>query len=55
MRNLILHMIISTDGFISTGARDVNPAAHWSEEIQAHYSDLFDRAERCPGSQLGAR
>jgi dihydrofolate reductase len=44
MRKLILHMIISTDGFISTGVRDVNPAAHWSEEIQDHYSDLFDRA-----------
>ena len=44
MRKLILHMIISTDGFISTGVRDVNPAAHWSEEIQDHYSDLFNRA-----------
>jgi dihydrofolate reductase len=44
MRKLILHMIISTDGFISTGVRDVNPAARWSEEIQDHYSDLFDRA-----------
>ncbi len=44
MRRLVLHMIISTDGFISTGNRDVNPAAHWSEEIQDHYTDLFDRA-----------
>ena len=44
MRKLILHMIISTDGFISTGARDVNPASHWSEEIQDHYTDLFNRA-----------
>jgi len=43
MRKLILHMIISTDGFISTGVRDVNPAAHWSEEIQDHYSGLFNR------------
>jgi dihydrofolate reductase len=44
MRKLILHMIISTDGFISTGVRDVNPASHWTEEIQDHYSDLFNRA-----------
>ncbi len=44
MRKLTLHMIISTDGFISTGVRDVNPAARWSEEIQDHYTDLFDRA-----------
>jgi dihydrofolate reductase len=44
MRKLILHMIISTDGFISTGDRDVNPAAHWSEEVQDHYTELFDRA-----------
>jgi dihydrofolate reductase len=44
MRKLILHLIISTDGFISTEAGDVNPAAHWSEEIQEHYTDLFDRA-----------
>jgi dihydrofolate reductase len=44
MRKLILHLIISTDGFISTEAGDVNPAAHWSEEIQDHYTDLFDRA-----------
>lgn len=44
MRKLILHMIISTDGFISTGVRDVNPAAHGSEKIQDRYSDLFNRA-----------
>ena len=44
MRKLILHMIISTDGFVSTEDGNVNPAAHWSEEIQRHYTDLFDRA-----------
>lgn len=44
MRNLTLHMIISTDGFISTQSGIVNPAAHWSEELQRHYTDLFDRA-----------
>ena len=44
MRKLTLHMIISTDGFISSGDGDVNPAAHWSEEIQHHYTDLFDQA-----------
>jgi dihydrofolate reductase len=44
MRKLILHMIISTDGFISTQDGNVNPAAHWSEEIQRHYTDLFDRS-----------
>ncbi len=44
MRKLTLHMIISTDGFISTEDGTVNPAAHWSEEIQHHYTDLFDRA-----------
>jgi dihydrofolate reductase len=37
-------MIISTDGFISTEAGDVNPAAHWYDELQRHYIDLFDRA-----------
>jgi hypothetical protein len=44
IRKLILHMTISTDGFISTGVRNVNPAARWSEDIQDHYSNLFDRA-----------
>lgn len=44
MRKLILHMIISTDGFISMEDGNVNPAAHWSEEIQRHYTGLFDRA-----------
>jgi hypothetical protein len=44
MRKLILHLIISTDGFISTEDGNVNPAAHWSEEVQDHYTDLFDRA-----------
>jgi dihydrofolate reductase len=44
MRKLILHMIISTDGFISTEAGDVNPAAQWNEELQRHYVDLFSRS-----------
>jgi dihydrofolate reductase len=44
MRKLILHLILSTDGFISTEAGDVNPAAHWSEDLQRHYTELFDRA-----------
>ena len=44
MQRLILHMIISTDGFISTGNHNVNPAAHWSDEIQDHYTDLFEKA-----------
>jgi dihydrofolate reductase len=44
MRKLILHMIISTDGFISTEAGEVNPAAHWNDELQRHYVDLFGRA-----------
>jgi dihydrofolate reductase len=45
MRKLILHLIISTDGFISTEAGDVNPAAHWYEDLQRHYTDLFDRVD----------
>jgi dihydrofolate reductase len=44
MRKLILHMIISTDGFISTVAGDVNPAAEFEEDLQRHYVDLFSRS-----------
>jgi dihydrofolate reductase len=44
MRKLILHMIISTDGFISTEAGEVNPAAEFDEDLQRHYVDLFSRS-----------
>jgi dihydrofolate reductase len=41
MRQLILHMITSVDGFISTVEGEVNPHAQWDEEMQRHYLDLF--------------
>lgn len=44
MRKLILHMIISTDGFISTETGSVNPAAHWYEDLQRHYIELFEHS-----------
>lgn len=44
MKKLILHMIMSIDGFISDGRGQVNPAAQWDEEMQQFYLDVFTRA-----------
>jgi dihydrofolate reductase len=41
MRQLILHMITSIDGFISTSDGQVNPQTQWDEQMQQHYLDLF--------------
>jgi dihydrofolate reductase len=40
MRQLILHMITSIDGFISTSDGQVNPQTQWDEQMQQHYLDL---------------
>lgn len=44
MNRLILHMIVSVDGFISDGEGGVNPRAQWDEETQRFYLDTFGEA-----------
>lgn len=44
MRQLILHMITSIDGFISRSDGEVNPQAVWDDQMQRHYLDLFTAA-----------
>ncbi len=44
MRELILHMITSIDGFIADAEDNVNPEAQWDEEMQQSYLDLFSAA-----------
>lgn len=42
--SLVLHMIISVDGFISDGQGGVNPAAQWDEEVHRFYLETFREA-----------
>ena len=45
MKDLILHMIISIDGFIADRHGSVNPETQWDEEMQQFYLDLFTKAD----------
>jgi hypothetical protein len=44
MRQLVLHMITSIDGFISDAQGHVNPETGWDDEMRTFYLDLFTRA-----------
>jgi dihydrofolate reductase len=45
MRQLVLYMIVSVDGFISDGRGVVNPRAQWDEEIQRFYLETYQHAD----------
>lgn len=45
MRKLVLHMIMSIDGFIADHDGAVNPQTQWDEEMQRFYIDMFTQAE----------
>lgn len=45
MRNLVLHIVTSIDGFISDYDDNVNPAAQWDEEMHDFYLDLFKHSD----------
>lgn len=44
MRKLILHMLMSVDGFIADNDDVVNPAAQWDLEMHRFYLDRFTDA-----------
>ena len=45
MTKLILHLVASIDGFISTERGDAAPGALWNNEMQQSYLDDFNGAE----------